>query len=201
MPTSIVKTLKPVKTLLKSLFATTPSKATCICLPTLLVLLGCAAPKSNFQSKKDPAYQRKLERVLVIYTSQAQDKQHVISQHLGADFSDRLAKQITVLLAAKGVPCEIVCLEDELDRNAPVGAAATLLGAKQDLYFGLEYAGRRPMINSLAANSTTTLKFSLYDRQTKKTVWRTEAAFFSSPPLAKDVAKQLVQELVSEGLL
>jgi hypothetical protein len=190
-----------MKTLLKNLIAATTSKATSICLSALLILLGCASPKSNFQSKKDPSYEKKLDRILVVYVSQAQDKLHVASQHLGAEFSDRLAKQITVLLAQKSVPCDIVRLEDELDRNVPINAAAARFGAKQDLYFWVRSVRRKPIVNSLAYDTTITLEFSLWDRQIKKTVWRTEATFFGCSPLADDTAKQLVHELGTAGLL
>jgi hypothetical protein len=137
----------------------------------------------------------------VVYTSQAQDKRHLISKHLGADFSERLARRITELLGQRSVPCAVVCLQDELDPDATVKAAAAHLGAKQSLQFGVKHIGVTLNVNRLKDDATVTLGFRLWDFPASKTVWRTEATFVACPPLAEDVANQLFQELQNSGVL
>ncbi len=177
------------------------SQWTCLWLSALLVLVGCASPSPTFQSKKAPSYERKLEKVLLIYKSQTNDKYDVVGHQLGADFSERLAQQVKALLEQKSVPCELVCLKDELDIDGPIKEAAARFGSKQQLGFWVKYIGGARMINRVRQNNTVVLSLSLWDSRVGKAVWHTEATFVDFSPRDQDAAKEIVQELVNAGLL
>src|SRR5690349_6496872 len=107
----------------------------CLYLLAVLSLAGCAAPKGAFQSRRDPSYSGKLERVLVVY--------HNVNTEstLGRNFSDRLASRITTVLSQKSVPAEAVRLEKEvLDRTAPLRAAGMRFRPKQLLFLEITRA-------------------------------------------------------------
>ena len=164
-------------------------------LAAALAVTGCAAPKGRFQSLKEPGYAGKLERVLLVYRNVNTEST------LGRQFSDRLAKRMAMLLEQKSVPSESVRLEREvLDRTAPIKAAAIRFRPKQLLYFGVtradSVAGMRRVgadLPQFRSELSVTLEFSVVDAQSGRTVWRTEAYFYS-PPEPEAVADQLFDE-------
>jgi len=174
-------------------------------LPTLLLLLlvGCASPKPHFESRKDPAYSKKLEKVLLFYKQQPQDSHDVVTHQLGKDFSERLAGQIKSLLEQLYVPCEILCLKDklELDIDAPIREASSRFGASQQLAFVVKYIGVGRMTSGKPQNNKVILEFTLWDSGLRKVVWRTEATFIDASPLDQDAAGELIEELAHAELL
>lgn|ERR1043166_5858645 len=167
-----------------------------------LTLAGCASPQGKFRSQKDPSYNEKIGRVLVVYYNVD------TTSSLGRGFSDRFATRVAALLTQKSVPSEIVRMEREaLDRNAPVKAATARFRPRQFLSFAVTRVDSMGGVHQAApgqllqfsSEMSATFEFSLADAQSGRTVWRTEAHYYS-PPRAEDVADQLLEQLRVAGL-
>jgi hypothetical protein len=169
----------------------------------LLLLAGCASPKAKFQSVKDPAYHAKLERVLLVPANED------MVSHLGRSFLDQLLIRLETVLALKGLATQVVRVDKwELDRTAPLTAAATQFRATQLLEIALArlYTGqgaRRRYPGGLIeppSNASVIFAFRIVAGPTAKTVWRSEASFYVIPR-PEDVADQLVEQLAAAEFL
>jgi len=127
---------------------------------------------------------------------------------LGRDFSQRLARHLTALLAQKNVPAETVQFDrNALDRNAPVRAAAMQFRPKQFLSFAVIRINSRSGMHQVApgevphfeSETSASFEFNLADALTGKVFWRGEARF-SAPPVAEDVGDQAVEQMAAAHL-
>ena len=181
---------------------TTLSKTLSLCVLASLALVGCATPQGNFQTKKDPSYQGKLERILIV------PRNEDMVSHLGRDFPNRLLTRLTSSLAQKDVASEVVRLnKDELDPDAPVKSAAAQFHASQLLYVSLPRVLSRNEAHpatlyglpQFASQVSIVFAFSIVDVPSQKTVWR-GALQFDTVPNSEDVADQLLKQLETEQL-
>lgn len=179
------------------------SKLICLCVLASLILAGCATPQGNFQTKKDPSYQGKLERVLIV------PRNEDMASRLGRDFPNRLLTRLASSLAQKDVASEVVRLnKEDLDPDAPVKAAAAQFKAGQLLYISLTRVLSRNEAHpatlyglpQFASEVSIVFAFSVVDVPSGKTVWR-GALQFDTVPYPEDVADQLLKQLETEQLL
>ena len=169
-----------------------------LCLLLLAALSGCVSSRGPFQSKKDPLFQKKLERVLIAYLHQ--DTTLV----LGNDFSSRFVNRLTEQLSRRNVLLKPVRLEKgEPDRDARIQEAATQFKPTQLLYLGVTRASRIENRSSdrVERENTLAFEFSLVDFQNGKNVWRADVNYYGTPPQPSDVADALVKKLASDRLL
>jgi hypothetical protein len=164
----------------------------------LLTLVGCAAPKGTFLTKKDSSYQGKVQRVLIVYQKQSRDAEPALNRR----FSDRLVSQLAELLRSKEIPSEVACFEqDELDRDANLKAAAAPFGPTQLLSFGITRLNEHVWLNNGVTRMVSVgLELRLIDYRTGKTVWRTQATY-GIPPDPENAAAELLGQLVADHFL
>jgi hypothetical protein len=176
------------------------SRAICLCGLILLSLTGCAPLQGDVQTRKDPAYHGKLEKVLIVPLNED------LASHLGRDFSNRLLTRLTGSLAQKDVASEVVHVnKEDLDPAAPVKSAAARFHPGQVLYIAVTRVIsnndiQRPTVNDLpqfTSKISITIAFSIVDMRSGKTVWRGELQF-STIPYPESVADQLVKQLETE---
>jgi hypothetical protein len=174
-----------------------------VCALTSLAFAGCATSKGRVVSKRDPSFEGKLQRVLII----CPDRQ--TSASLGNQFASRFLKQLTNSLTQSGVPAASVDVEKEaLDNRALVEKAANHFRAGQMLDWSI--AGINTMstvrqtmpgdIPSFRSSTSVALEFGMYDVWVNRVVWRARFTFQMSPS-PEAVADQLVEELVAAKLL
>jgi hypothetical protein len=179
------------------------SKMMLVCGPACLLLVGCASPQGDFQTKRDPAYHSTLERVLIVSLNED------LAGRLGHDFSNRLLARATGSFSAKGISTEVVHQnKNDLDPLAAVKPAVERFNPGQLLYIAITRvashnemraatAGTLPQYNSVVSIA---FSFNLADTRSGKIIWRgTEQ--FDSIPSAEDVADQLIKQLETEHLL
>jgi hypothetical protein len=164
----------------------------------LAALTGCVSSRGPFQSKKDPLFQKKLQRVLIAYLHQ--DTTLV----LGNDFSSRFVSRLTEQLSRRNVQLKQVRLEKgERDRDARIQEAATQFKPTQLLYLGVTRASHIENRSSdrVERENSLAFEFSLVDFQSGKNVWRADVSYYGTPPRPSDVADALVKKLASDRLL
>ena len=166
----------------------------------LLIFAGCASPQGKFQVNKDPSYDGKLKRVLIVSLNED------LASHLGRDFSNRLLTRFTMLLTQKGVSSEIVHLnQKDLDRTASVRSAVARFKPDQLFYVAVTRVLSRNGVQRRRSNDlpqftsemSISFEFNLTETQSGKTVWRGELHFYTVP-YPEDVADQLVKQLGTE---
>jgi hypothetical protein len=174
----------------------------CLCVLASLILVGCATPQGHFQTKKDPSYQGKLERILIV------PRNEDMASRLGRDFPNRLLTRLTSSLAQKDVATEVVHLnKEDVDPDAPIKSKAAQFKANQLLYVSLirvasRNEARPATLSSLpqfASAVSIVFAFGVVDVQSEKTVWRGNLQF-DIIPNPEDVADQLLKQLEAEQL-
>jgi len=174
-----------------------------LCCLMLLILTGCASPQGDFQTKRDPTYQSKLERILII--PQNED----MAARLGRNFPNRLLTRLASSLAQKDVASQVVHLnKEDVDVDAPVKSAVVQFKASQLLYVSLiRVASRneaRPgglySLPQFATEVSIVFAFGVVDVPSGKTVWRGNLQF-DTVPNPEDVTDQLLKQLETERLL
>lgn len=154
-------------------------------------------------SKRDPAFEGKLERALVI----CPDKRTTTA--LGKQFATRFLNQLTNSLALNNIPSTSVDLDkDALDNGSLIEKAAKRFHAGQLL--GWTLAGMNTMsavsqtlpgdIPNYRSSTTVVFEFHMTDVWVNHAVWRARFSF-QSPPTPEAVANQLIEELVAAKLL
>ena len=177
-------------------------KIMCLSVLTLLILTGCASPQGNFKTKKDPSYQSKLERVVIV------PRNEDMASRLGRDFPDRLLTRLASSLAQKDVASEVVHLnKEDVDPDAPVKSKAAQFKAGQLLYVSLIRVASRNEAHpatlyglpQFASAVSIVFAFGVVDVPSGKTVWRGELRF-DTVPNPEDVADQLLKQLETDQL-
>jgi hypothetical protein len=179
-------------------------------------LASCSTPNGKVQSRKDPAYQGKLERVLLVYDDHEKTASLTVlsPRSLGPKFSAAFLRRLTEVLTEKGVTLEVVRPDPEaLDPDAPAQAAATRFHPDHLLRFGIASMAShtRPYSFSpsqqqelLSARFTQDTEvvfgFSLVDPARHQIVWRGELSYYVIP-FPEHVADQFVQQLAAEKFL
>ena len=162
------------------------------------LLAGCFSSHGPFASKKDPLYQKKLQRVLIAYLHQD------TTLLLGNEFSSRFVGRLIEQLNRHNIQCKQVRLEKEaIDRDAQIQAAATQFRPTHLLYFGATRASRIESRASdrVALENSLAFEFSLVDFQSGRTIWRADLTYFSAPPSPAEVADALVKKLGADHFL
>jgi hypothetical protein len=181
-----------------------PNRSLAAGLVCLLLLGACAGPKGNVESKRDPSYKGKLERLLII-----SHNEEAAAQSLGRTFSEALFARLSESLAQNGVVTEVVRPnKEELDQNAPVRSAAARFFPRQALHFGVSrvntqagvYRSTGADLPHYSYDTSVAFAFSLFDVARNQVVWRGELRY-SSLPDPKTVADQFVAQLVTEKFL
>jgi hypothetical protein len=172
------------------------------CLVVLVLLLpACSTPKGRFESKRDPAYSQKLQRLLVVHFVEGR------GSFMGQRFSDDLGNRVVQMLTEKGVPSELVRVDRaELDLNTPVRDAGQRFRPRQLLYMGVSSINQSRSVHytwpgdlpHFATDTSLGLEFNLVDVPTGKAVWRGRLTFHSVPR-AEDVVAQLQEELAANA--
>lgn len=170
---------------------------------TLLIFSGCASPQGDFQTKRDPSYNKTLGRILIVSLNED------LAARLGRDFSNNLLSQLTQLLSAKGVSVEVVHQnKDDLDPTAQVKSAAERFRPEALLYVAVSRVITHNNMQSatlaglpqFSAGVSIAITFNMVDMQTGKVIWRGTDQF-NSVPSPEDVADQLVKQLEVEKIL
>jgi hypothetical protein len=173
-----------------------------LCCLMLLILTGCASPQGIFQTKRDPAYRGKLERILIV------PRNEDMASSLGRNFPSRLLTRLTSSLAQKDVASEVVHLnKEDVDPDAPVKAEAAQFKAGQLLYVSLIRVASRNEAHpatlsglpQFASAVSIVFAFGVVDVQSGKTVWRGNLQF-DTIPNPEDVADQLLKQLEAQQL-
>src|SRR5438045_645693 len=68
-----------------------------------LMWSGCVSTKPRIEAKRDPAYNGKLERVLIVYHND-----EAVAPRLGPKFSEEFLSRFSELLGQRGVVSEVV---------------------------------------------------------------------------------------------
>ena len=166
------------------------------------MLTGCAAPKGEFQAKKDPTCHGKVERLLIVYRNGPET-----DRYLGDHFSETLLNRMVGELAQRGVVSEVVQPNYEVtDSLAPVRAATSRFLPRQRMNFALARTfrsehGYRATPGSLVhvqSDATLKFRFDLSDAESGQIFWRGELN--DNTLLApQSIADQFVEQLTTEN--
>ncbi len=196
-PANVAKVMKP-----QNPAGTLSAGRTLLLVLAWFFVTGCVAPEPTFQTKKDPAYEGKLEKVLIVSENEE------LAGRLGPDFSRRLLERFAAALAQKGVTSEIVHTNNEdLDPSAPVKAAADRFLPRQIFYIGVIQVQTQSQSSAIqgplfAPDKSVAMSIGcrIADRQSGKTVWAGKLQ--ANPPQPPEkIADHLVNQLEAERLL
>lgn len=181
-----------------------PFKRMAVSLAIFTMVAGCAAPRGTVHSKRDPAYQGQILRVLIISQNERDS-----AQSLGRNFPAALTDRLSSGLQARGAAVEVTRPEpDALDAEAPIRAAAAGFRPRQFLSIGLTRVWSRTGVEqsnllvapTFASDVSVTFQFTLSDLSVNKPVCAGELRF-GFPPSGQTVADLLLEHLATEGLL
>jgi hypothetical protein len=168
----------------------------------MALLTGCGSLKGRFEAMKEPGYDGKLDRVLIVY-----ENEETSAQYLGHSFADDFLTRFTGALTAQGVHAAIVRpRERELDSAGQIRVAFARARPRQMLNIGLTRAvdragwrmeGDKP---SAVLSNVRTFAFTLTDVARNRAVWR-GSVHYDIVPDAKTVADQFTAQLAAEGFL
>ena len=171
-----------------------------LCCVALLpvIVAGCASPKPTFETKRDSSYDKKLERVLIVYHHEATP---TVPRD---DFPDSYVKACQTALETKNVQASALRLtKDDFDEAARIRTEVSQFHPRQVLYFHVgswtQYAHRMPNVGNVSSYSAN-LELTLVDPATAKTIWKARVAYPFLPD-PETVAQQLVERLVTDGML
>jgi hypothetical protein len=169
-------------------------------------LPGCSSLKGEFTTNRDPHYDGKLERLLIVYYNEDD-----AAQQLGAKFSDAFLGRVSAALARRNVPVHVARpMQGALDEQGVVRLAAARFHPRQVMQFALSRiavqsgvtrtGGGGGSMPQFVNNQSVTFTFSLAELGTDKYVWRGNLRY-SVIPEGTTVADQLVAQLVAERFL
>lgn len=175
-----------------------------ISLCTILVILaGCASPQGDFQTKRDPSYQNKLDRTLIVSVNDD------LAARLGRDFYDRLYARLTQTLATKGVLTQVVHQNKEaVDPAQPIRSAFDTFHPNQVIAVAVTSVNSRNEVRpanweslpQFSSEVSIAFSFVVSDAKSGKVVWRGTDQFHLLPA-PEDVADQLIGQLQTESFL
>jgi hypothetical protein len=175
-----------------------------LCLGFLACLPGCGSLTGEFTTNRDPHYDGKLERLLIVYYNEAD-----AAQQLGSKFSDAFLGRLSAVLARRNVPVHVARpMQGALDEQGVVRLAAARFQPRQVMQFALSRIAVQSGVTrssfesgaQFVNNQSVTFTFSLAELGSSKYVWRGNLRY-SVIPEGTTVADQLVAQLVAERFL
>jgi hypothetical protein len=175
-----------------------------LCLGFLAYMPGCGSLSGEFNVNRDPQYEGKLERLLIIYHNE-DDAAHL----LGAKFSDTFLGRVSEALARRKVQVHVARpMQGGLDEPGVARLAAARFRPRQVMHFALSRVAVQTGVTRSTAGSTAqfinnqsvTFTFSLAEVGTDRYVWRGSLRYPVIPEGAT-VADQFVAQLVAERFL
>jgi hypothetical protein len=168
-----------------------------------LMLTACATPKPVGNFQRDPAYNKKLDRVLVVSMNPA-----LVDENVNRRFSSSETEKLIALLKTRGVETQVTSVNAKAgDAKDEILQAALRFQPHEILYFGPTHGHHRVLMsrgwNSHVLRDTVdnlTFRAKLVDVSMSRTVWHGDMSY-SSEPEPETVAEQLVDRLGKDNLL
>lgn len=167
------------------------------------MLTGCATPKPVGNFQRDAAYNKKLDRVLVVSMNPG-----LVDEHVRRHFSSSTTGKLLAMFKAHGIEAEVTMRNEKaVDPNDELLQAMQRFQPHHILYFGPTYVHNRVLMsrgwNAHVLRDTVdnlTFKTELVDTSLHRTIWHGEMSYWFEPE-PEQVAEQLVERLGKDNLL
>lgn len=174
-----------------------------ILLLSALLFTACATPKPVFDCQRDPAYTKKIDRVLIVSCNE-----QVADENLERHFSRSMTGQMIVLLNKRGVDAHVISQNPRaIDADAEILQAVLRYQPHQILYFGpskirTEVTIAHGVTYRYARGQVANVTFAgrLADVASHHTVWAGDVSYWFEPEPGQ-VASQLLDKFDSDNLL